>query len=377
MNITYITNFPSIDVKYWSGLIYYMAKSLEREAAVEYITGLEENWPLSLKIKNRIHGGSKIYRADRSPEICKGYARQILKQLKQTTDIIFSPSTTILSYLETNKPKVIYTDATFASMINYYNYFTNLSSQYIKEGMRTEQLSLDSCKLAIFSSQWAADSAIRDYNTDPSKIRIVPFGANLPQQNLTLDDIKEIVKKRDSHICKLLFLGVEWHRKGGDIAIEAVKYLNENLNLPAELHIVGIDDLSVGDLPPYIINHGRISKGTPEGVKRIEDLITQSHFLFIPSRADCTPVVFSEAMSYGLPCVSSDTGGIPSILNEGNGIMLQLGINPEEYAKQIYETFTDNKKYGELALSAFNDYKTRLNWDVAMGKVIKYMKELS
>lgn len=376
MNITYITNFPSIDVKYWSGLIYYMAKSLEQEAAVEYITGLEESWPLSLKLKNKIYGRNKIYRADRSPEICKGYARQILKQLKQSTNIVFSPSTTVLSYLDTNKPKVIYTDATFASMIDYYNYFSNLSTLYTKEGMKTEQLSLDSCKLAIFSSQWAADSAIRDYNTDPSKVRVVPFGANLPTQHLALEDIKEIVKKRGSHTCRLLFLGVEWHRKGGDIAIEAVKYLNENLNLPAELHIVGIDDLPVGDLPPYIVNHGLISKATPEGVKRIEDLITQSHFLFIPSRADCTPVVFSEAMSYGVPCVSSNTGGIPSILNEGNGIMLQSGIDPAEYARKIYDIFTDNGGYSELALSAFNDYKTRLNWDVAMSKVVKYMKEL-
>lgn len=374
MNITYITNFPSIDVKYWSGLVYYMAKNLENRADVEYITGLKEPWPLSLRIKNKLYGRSKIYRADRSPEICKGYALQILRQLKQSTDIVFSPSTLPLSYLDVNKPKVFYTDATFASMINYY--FTNLSTQYVREGMKTEQLSLDSCKLAIFSSQWAADSAIRDYNTDPSKIRIVPFGANLPPQNLGLEDIKKIVEKRDSRTCQLLFLGVEWHRKGGDIAIEAVKYLNESLNLPAELHIVGINDLSVGDLPPYIINHGRISKGTPEGVRKIEDLITQSHFLFIPSRADCTPVVFSEAMSYGVPCVSSNTGGIPSILNEDNGIMLPSGIAPEEYAKRIYEAFTDNKIYGELALSAFNDYKTRLNWDVAMGKVVKYMEEL-
>lgn len=376
MNITYITNFPSIDVKYWSGLVYYMAKSLEEKTPVDYITGLKEDWPLSLKLKNKWYGRNKVYRADRSPEICKSYADQILQQLKQSTDIVFSPSTTILSYLKTNKSKVFYTDATFASMIDYYDYFKNLSPKYIEEGMKTEQLALDSAKLAIYSSQWAADSAICDYGTDPSKIRIVPFGANLPEQQLTLDDIKSIVKKRDNEVCKLLFLGVEWHRKGGDIAIEAVKYLNENLGLKAELHIVGIENLPVADLPPYIINHGRISKGTTEGVKKIEDIITQSHFLFIPSRADCTPVVFSEAMSYGVPCISSDTGGIPSILNENNGIMLQCGIAPEEYAKQIYNAYTDNNRYNELALGAFNDYETRLNWNVATDKVVKYMKEL-
>jgi glycosyltransferase involved in cell wall biosynthesis len=353
-----------------------MAKSMEAKTPVEYITGLREDWPLSLKIKNKVYGRSKIYRADRSPEIGKAYAKQILEQLKQSSDIVFSPGTTILAYLKTNKPKVFYTDATFAQMIGYYDYFTNLSGRYVKEGMIAEQRALDSSRLAIYSSQWAADSAIHDYGADPSKVKVVPFGANIPPQNLNIEDIRDIVKRRDTQVCKLLFLGVDWHRKGGDIAVETVKYLNEELNLKAELHIVGIENLPVVDLPPYIINHGRISKGTAEGVKKIEDLITRSHFLFIPSRADCTPVAFSEAMSCGVPCVSSDTGGIPSILNENNGLMLHSGDAPEEYAGQIYNVYTDSKHYESLAFSAFNDYKTRLNWDAAMDKVVGYMKEL-
>lgn len=376
MNITYITNFPSIDVKYWSGLVYYIAKGLESKASVKYITDLKEDWPLSLKLKSKLCGRNKIYRYDRSPEICKGYARQIEQQMTQSSGILFSPSTTILSYLNTDKPKVFYTDATFASMIDYYDYFKNLSPRYIKEGMEAEQLAIDSSSLAIYSSQWAADSAIRDYGADPSKIRIVPFGANLPPLNIGLEDIKGFVDKRDPRVCKLLFLAVEWYRKGGDIAVEAVKYLNENLNQPAELHIVGIDNLPVGDLPPYIINHGRVSKATPEGVKKIEDLITQSHFLFIPTRADCTPVVFSEAMSYGLPCVSTDTGGVSSIVNDENGILLASKSSPDEYAKQIYQVYNQRNIYNELALSAFDDYKTRLNWDTAMDTVVQYMKDL-
>lgn len=376
MIITYVTNFPSTDIKHWSGTVHFMATNLAKYSNVDYITGLQEDWTFSLKAKNKLYGRNKIYRADRSPEFGKSYARQISEQLNPTTDILFSHSSTLMSYLKTNKHKVIYTDATFASMINYYDYFSNLSQQYIKEGNQMEQLSLDSSSLAIYSSQWAADSAIKDYNADRDKVRIVPFGANISTQKISLEEIKDILKKRSTDVCKILFLGVDWFRKGGDIAIDAVRYLNEELRQPAELHIVGIDDLLVENLPPYIINHGRISKATPEGMKKVEDLILQSHFLFIPSRADCTPIVFSEAMSYGVPCVSAATGGIPSIVNQSNGIILSPQVEPKDYAQQIYKTFEDKSYYNELALSAYHDFESRLNWDTAMKTIVSYMKEL-
>lgn len=376
MNITYITNFPSIDIKHWSGTVHFMATNLAKHSNVDYITGLREDWTFSLKVKNKLYGRNKIYRADRSPEFGKSYAKQISAHLNPATDILFSHSSTLMSYLKTNKHKVIYTDATFASMINYYDYFSNLSQQYIKEGNQMEQLSLDSSSLAIYSSQWAADSAIKDYNADPNKVKIVPFGANISTQKISLEEIKDILKKRSTDVCKILFLGVDWFRKGGDIAIDAVRYLNEELRQPAELHIVGIDDLPVENLPPYIINHGRISKATPEGMKKVESLILQSHFLFIPSRADCTPIVFSEAMSYAVPSVSAATGGIPSIVNDTNGIILSPQVEPKEYAQQIYKTFEDKSYYNELALSAYHDFESRLNWDTAMKTIVGYMKEL-
>lgn len=376
MNITYVTNFPSIDIKYWSGTMYNIAKGLERNASVDYITNLQEDWTLSLKIKNKLYGRSKIYRADRSPEFGKSYARQISEQLNPNTDFIFSSASTLLPYLKTDKHKVFYTDATFAQMINYYNYFTNLSDKYIEEGKASEQLGLDTCSLAIYSSQWAADSAIKDYNANPEKIKVVPFGTNLTNTQPSFDEIKNILDKRDQSVCKILFLAVEWERKGGDIVIDTVKYLNEQMQLPTELHIVGIEDLATENLPSYIISHGRISKATPEGMNKIENLIKDSHFLFIPSRADCTPIVFSEAMSYGVPVISTQTGGIPSIVNNLNGAILPFSASAKEYAEKIYDLYTDRINYNELALSAFNDFETRLNWDVAINQVIKYMKEL-
>ncbi|WP_029905801.1 glycosyltransferase family 4 protein [Prevotella sp. 10(H)] len=376
MNITFVTTFPSIDIKYWSGLVWFMAKNLEKRANVDYITDLKENIPLSVRLRKKIYGRNKLYWTDRSPEVGKGYAYQILDQLKPDTDIIFSPSSIPLAYLETKIPKVFFTDATFASMLNYYHWFDNASLQYIKEGMESEKHALLNCDLIIYSSQWAADSAVNDYGIDPDKIKVVPFGANV-STHLSFEDIQAVIEKRQYDVCKLLFLGVEWHRKGGDIAVEAVKYLNEKMNQPTELHIVGLDEIpDESSFPPYIINHGRIDKSTKEGMAKLEGIIQQSHFLFMPSRADCTPVVFSEAMSYGVPCISAKTGGIASIINESNGVILNPNVYPEEYSKQIYGIFHNEILYKEMALSAYLDSQSRLNWDVTMDTITKYMKGL-
>lgn len=377
MKLTFVSKYPSLDMKNWSGTEYFTAKSLEKQGCeMDYITGLEDEINLSVRIKSKLYGRNKKYWIKRSPEVGKGYARQVLQQMQPSSDIIFSPGTEPIAYLETNKPKVFYTDATFSSMIGYYDWFDNLSLKTIKEGMRMEQRAIDTCSLAIYASDWAAESAIKDFNAYPEKVKVVPLGANI-STDLSIDDIKSLIERRDTRKCKILFMGVEWYRKGGDIVVQAVQYLNDVLKLPTELHIVGIDDLPLNNLPAYIYNHGRINKATPEGLKKIEDLISQSHFLFVPSRAEAYGLVFCEAMVFGVPCISTNTGGIPTIVkNDVNGAILEKYSEPKEYAEKIYSIFNDKNYYEELSLLAFHDYKTRLNWDAAGRTIMRYLREL-
>jgi hypothetical protein len=96
---------------------------------------------------------------------------------------------------------------------------------------------LSRCKLAIFSSEWGAQSAIDHYNFDPSKLKVVPFGANL-ECDRRLDDIRKIVDARPIDKCKLLFVGLEWINKGGDVAYQVAKELNRS-GIRAELTVVG------------------------------------------------------------------------------------------------------------------------------------------
>lgn len=375
MDITYITRFESIDIKNWSGTEFYIAKALEKQNCLSYINGLQDKLTFLTRLKNKYYtkDGCK-YLVNRSPEVSKGYARQIKKQLKPSTDIVFSPGTIPIAYLDVKQPKVFYTDATFASMLNYYDWFQNLSSKTIEESMKLDQEALASSSLAIFSSDWAARSAINDYNVDPAKVKVIPFGANL-EHHYSNKEIGERIEKRDCKICNILFLGVDWDRKGGAVVYETVSYLN-SIGLETQLHIVGVDNSFMSDYP-YIVNHGFIDKSTNKGQRKIENILLNSHFLFMPSKAEAYGIVFCEASAYGIPSIATNTGGIPTIIKDNlNGMTFDINTSVGSYAKFIYDTFLDFEQYKELAKSSYNEYKNRLNWDVASQSLTNYMKEL-
>jgi len=134
-------------------------------------------------------------------------------------------------------PVALWTDATFAQMVGLYPEFQRLTTATIENGNRLERLALSRASVAIYASDWAAQSAIRDYGADPAKIRVIPFGANLPVARTDLE-IDSIIANRLGDLCRLLFVGVDWKRKGGDVALRVTKQLNDR-GIRAELTIVG------------------------------------------------------------------------------------------------------------------------------------------
>jgi len=378
MNISYVTTYNARDINNWSGTGTYIAKSLEKQGnEIEYIGNLKSNRKLSGRLKGLYNSKflKKGYLYDRTFYIADQYAKQVEKVLNVSTDLIFSPGTIPIAFIKSNKPKVFYTDATFAGMLNFYELFTNLSDDTIRDGNVLEQTALETSKLCIYSSDWAAETAIKNYHVDPKKIKVVPFGANI-EEHRSLSVVKDSIDSRNTQKCKLLFLGVDWVRKNGDLAMEVTAKLNES-GLETELHVVGLDNLPLKHCPPFIHNHGFISKSDEKGKNKISDIISNSHFLILPSIADCTPIVFPEANSFGVPCLTTNVGGIPTIIkNNVNGHMFPINNFTDECYIYILKLFNNYSEYRELSLSSFNEYENRLNWNVAGKSIMKLIKDL-
>jgi glycosyltransferase involved in cell wall biosynthesis len=120
-----------------------------------------------------------------------------------------------------------------------------------------------------------------------------------------------------------------------------------------------------------------VSKETEDGKKLIHKLISNAHFLILPTRADCSPIVFAEFNSYGIPCLTTKVGGIPTLIKDGvNGKLFSLDATPDEYSEYILSLFKDYNRYKTLARNSYQEYKNRLNWEVSSKKLFELLKQV-
>lgn len=236
-------------------------------------------------------------------------------------------------------------------------------------GDRNRKKAMKKASKIIYSSHWAAESAIKDFGMKKDKIYIIPFGANLekiPSKN----EVKKMINERlqEKKVCRLLFVGVDWFRKGGDIAFKTTVELNKR-GMPTELVICG-------GYPPFTTKSsylkvlGFLDKNKKEQSDILAEQYKKAHLFILPTRAEAAGIVFSEACAYGLPIISTFTGGISTYVKNGvNGYLLSIESNYIKYADIVQKIWRNIDEYYALSINARKMYERELNWDIWGAKV--------
>lgn len=371
LGVGYVALSAAADRAAWSGLNYRIGATIEDHVGtVRWVGPLKERHAPYFKARQLLSMlllGRRRLR-DREPLVLRAYARQVANRLSTArVDLVFSSSTLPITHLRCEAPIFFWTDATFAAMCGFYLDSTTVTAKCLRDGNAAERAALERCTLAIYSSEWAAKSAVMDYGIDPNKVKVVPFGANIESRR-SYGDVRAAIGRRPSSRCRLLFVGLDWVRKGGDTAVAIAQRLNDE-GLSAELTIVGCRPAR-RILPDFVNVIGFLDKHTESGRNALEALYARSHFLLLPSHAEAYGLVLAEACAYGVPCIASNVGGIPTIVRKGvNG----MTFDPTEIGpacSYIEELMANRSRYEQLAASSFAEYEARLNWDVA-GRVVK------
>lgn len=357
IRVAYVTVNDPKDKNTWSGLEYHIAQTVNKYIGnVTYIGNLKKRIPFRHRVKKLYYKiNREKYFSERTKEAAAYYARQIEEKLKQSEfDLIFSPSTIPIAQLKTDVPIVVWLDATFAVMVNYY--FKGLCAESIKIGNVLESNAFNRCKLLCFASRWAACSAIEDYHILGEKIQVIPFGANI-------DKIPEKQERngRAMNPLQILFIAKDWFRKGGETAFQTFQALN-NMGMTTNLVVVGC-------VPPKRLHHARmkvfpfLDKNIEREARQLESLYEQAHFLILPSKEECYGLVLCEANAYGVPVLASDTGGIPEIVKDGiNGFLMSVNASGNDYAFKIAQLARDEKLYADLVTLSRRRFDEVLNW---------------
>jgi len=164
----------------------------------------------SLQVVNFI--SKKIFRKDydHKHSFIRSYIHSIIIQhrlRKNNYQVIFAPAAaTEIAFLKTKTPIIYLSDSSFDQLSNYYDSFKDLFTFSKKESNIIEKKALNKAQLIIYPSQWAKDFTVKQYNINPEKIKIIPFGSNL-----NIDHSVEIDKKSNV-VFNILFVGVDWER---------------------------------------------------------------------------------------------------------------------------------------------------------------------
>lgn len=129
-------------------------------------------------------------------------------------------------------------------------------------------------------------------------------------------------------------------------------------------------------LNEFVENIGLLDRNKADENRKMEGLFSNSHFLILPTKADCTPGVFREAAAFGLPVITTDVGGNTSVVENGkSGIILSKNADPEEYVNLIVGIFKDSESYFNLCSGSREMFEQVLNWDSSILKVSCIVKE--
>lgn len=345
------------------GTLYYMSQALEKHAG--HVSFIHLTRPLRMKLGRIYHKLlktilGKSYDYEHSLSISRYYGGTLSNQLRQRdVDVVYAPvASAEIAMLETEVPVVYHSDVTVALLVDYYPEYTRLTCSSLYQANTIEQAAIDNSDALVYCTRWAAESAMESYGAHEDQIHIVSYGANIDE----VPRLETIENRRRTDVCRLVFVGVNWHRKGGDIAFDALLALIES-GIDAHLTVVGCT-------PPNKTSHPQLEvvpfldKNDPAQRIRYGELLLSSDFLILPTRADSFGIVFCEAAAHGLPVIATDTGGISEVVRRGEtGSLLPVGASGVDYAHAIAEIFADDARYRSMSMKSRQVFDEDLNWD--------------
>lgn len=259
-------------------------------------------------------------------------------------------SSDLVDALPDGHPPLLHvTDATPAFLRDFYGHDVS------DDVDRREARVLARAAIGVYSSDYMARRAAHEFDLAPERVSALPFGVNLDAWP------RSAVAKGPMAPARILFVGTEWKRKGGDIALAAFETLRTE-GMDVHLDLVGAEPEV--PLPEGVTVHGYLHKNRSSDARRLDALFGAAHLFMLPTRADCTPMVIAEAGVHATPVLVTETGGIRSLVENGvNGQLLPEGSDPKDWARAAAAILSETSAHTKLSHSAYEFASTRLTWD--------------
>ncbi len=196
-------------------------------------------------------------------------------------------------------PSVVATDATNQQNMALRPYRrpsigTGLTSAPID---RIERRVLAAATLVVAQSEWAARALSRQ-GVEADRLQIVRYGVPLPTSR---------PERQRTPMPEITFVGKTMGRKGGLMLLDVFR---ERFRGRARLNVVTTEPVE----PDVDV---RVYDDIRPGDGRLAAVLLRSAVFVLPTDTDMSPNAILEAMSFGLPVISTDVAAIPELVADG------------------------------------------------------------
>lgn len=290
-------------------------------------------------------------------------------------DVILTNDHGIAAEVDTEKPVVLYTDVMLPNRWIGPQHSAFRSAPYPVSLIyqHTIRKALSRVSLAIFPAAWQLSDAL-EYRVPHEKLAVIPFGANIPDPGPKVAEQRDFKVVFDTKHLDILFVGKDWQRKGGEVAVNVTARLRK-VGLDAVLHVVGAE---VKNAPGYVIAYGLLDKSKQIDWILLDRLYRECQIFLFPSSSEGSAIVPREASAYGMPTVGYRIEGLKGSVVDGvNGWLIDLNNREDAFVNVVQDWLANPVEYKRMAMSSRKYYETNANWELTVSRILEMITQLS
>lgn len=356
--------------KTWSGLSHYFFSALNRSGALYRAFGVQPNAFLRYGLMAKsFHPRRKIWRksffmectyrnaatkvvADRiSPEDLDHPFLQIGAMF--STPEAVKGRTSCFTYQDGNLAQSMKNDVTLKA----------LPPRKLRAALKYETDLYQSLDGIFTTSDYLRDSFVSDFGIPTSRVVNVHAGVNL-------DYIPPVRNNKNYDSKQILFIGIEFERKGGWNVLKAFRILREK-HKTATLHIVGPRTLTLpGELSQGVEYHGHLDKANPAHMRILNRLFDQASLFVMPSLNEPFGVAPLEAMVNHIPVVVTGRWALKEIVQPGfNGALVEPN-NVDELYETMSRLLDDPENLRRMGRNGRELVLTTYTWEHTARRIV-------
>jgi len=237
---------------------------------------------------------------------------------------------------------IAWSDCTFRDYVDIYHHREQFLRDDLERIEQAEAAWLKNASYVLFTSDWAAERAVRDYSLDADLVGSVGIFGEIE------------MPARDAYAGRkeFVFVSTNFENKGGQTVLASFREVRKR-HLDALLTIVG-DRPSDTSPEDGVTFTGFLRKEIPDEYRRFQQILGGARALVNATRSDICPLLFVEAGYVGCPVISTRNFAIPELIEDGRtGLLLDAAPQPNIVARAMNWMLEHPNEYQRMREAAW------------------------